>query len=79
LVETNHRIKPVTAVYDGRRRPRGFIGWVIYEHRKLKPKLSRRISQLMEYANYVGVGRSRAIGFGITEVKAIHNHHQPPS
>lgn len=71
LVEVDHRIKPVTAIYDEERRPRGFTGWVVYEHRKLKPKLSRRISQLMEYANYVGIGRSRAIGFGITEVRPL--------
>ncbi|MHA1631899.1 MAG: CRISPR system precrRNA processing endoribonuclease RAMP protein Cas6 [Candidatus Freyarchaeota archaeon] len=70
LVETDYQIRPVTAVYDGRRKPRGFIERVIYEHRRLKQKLSLKISQLLDYANYVGVGRSR-IGFGVTEVKAI--------
>ena len=71
LVEVDYSLRPVTVIYDERRRPRGFIGWVIYEHRKLSPKLSRQLSRLLEYANYVGVGRSRSIGFGIVDVETL--------
>jgi CRISPR-associated endoribonuclease Cas6 len=71
LVELDYRLKPVTVVYDEKRRPRGFIGWTLYQHRRLRKKLSMYIEKLLEYANYVGVGRSRSIGFGVTAVRSI--------
>lgn len=71
-VEVDYSLKPVTVIYDERRRPRGFIGWVIYEHRRISPKLSRHLSRLLDYANYVGVGRFRSIGFGVVDVKALN-------
>ncbi|MDW8061887.1 MAG: CRISPR system precrRNA processing endoribonuclease RAMP protein Cas6 [Nitrososphaerota archaeon] len=69
LVELDYNVKPVTAIYDEKRRPRGFIGWTLYEHRKLRTKLSIWINRLLEYANYVGIGRSRSIGFGVAQIK----------
>ncbi len=69
LVEQDYHIKPVTAVYDEKRRPRGFMGWTLYEHRRLNKSLDEYLLKLLDYANYVGVGRSRSIGFGVVEVK----------
>ncbi|MEM4462010.1 MAG: CRISPR system precrRNA processing endoribonuclease RAMP protein Cas6 [Candidatus Bathyarchaeia archaeon] len=71
LVELDHNIKPVTVIYDEKRRPRGFIGWTLYEHRKLRTKLSTWINRLLEYANYIGIGRSRSIGFGSVRVRVV--------
>lgn len=69
LVEQDYNVKPVTTVYDGKRRPRGFIGWTLYRHRKLNRSLDESLLKLLDYANYVGIGRSRSIGFGVVEVK----------
>ncbi|MEM2448618.1 MAG: CRISPR-associated endoribonuclease Cas6 [Candidatus Bathyarchaeia archaeon] len=69
LVEQDYSVKPVTAVYDEKRRPRGFIGWTLYKHRRLNRSLDESLLKLLDYANYVGVGRSRSIGFGVVEVK----------
>jgi CRISPR-associated endoribonuclease Cas6 len=69
LVEQDFDIKPVTAIYDEKRRPRGFIGWVLYKHRRLNRNLDSSLLKLLDYANYIGVGRSRSIGFGTVEVE----------
>jgi len=69
LVEQDFNIKPVTAIYDEKRRPRGFTGWVLYKHRRLNRNLDDALLKLLDYVNYIGVGRSRSIGFGVVEVK----------
>jgi CRISPR/Cas system endoribonuclease Cas6 (RAMP superfamily) len=33
--------------------------------------LREKIRRLLDYANYFGVGKSRSIGFGEVEVKAV--------
>jgi len=78
LIEADFNIRAVTAIYEkassDRRRPsgpRGFIGWVLFEHRKGNEKLDRHLRALLDYANYVGIGKSRSIGFGMVSVKPI--------
>ncbi len=69
LVESDFYIRPVTAYYDNVRRPRGFIGWVIYEIRaRRKRKAYNDLMRLLDYSRYVGIGRSRATGFGQIEL-----------
>lgn len=70
LMEVDYRLRPFTAIYDERRRPRGFIGWALYKLRKLDESLHHQLLRLLDYANYVGVGRSRSIGFGVVNVEA---------
>ena len=70
LVEQDYDIKPITVVYDEKRKPRGFIGWILYEHRKLNQELDNYILRLLDYANYIGIGRSRSIGFGVVKVES---------
>ena len=68
LMEVDHNIKPVTVIYDERRRPRGITGWVLYKLHPISRKYVGTLLTLLNYSNYVGVGRSRTIGFGITKV-----------
>ena len=68
MVEVDHQIKPETVIYDEKRRPRGFTGWTLYKlNRKVSEKHYKTILKLLKYANYIGVGRSRTIGFGTTQ------------
>ncbi len=65
MVESDFYIKPITAYYDDVRRPRGFVGWVIYEIKaRRKRNAYSNLMRLLDYARYVGIGRSRATGFG---------------
>ncbi|BAB64985.1 putative CRISPR-associated protein Cas6 [Sulfurisphaera tokodaii str. 7] len=62
--EIDHRIWPVTTIYDGH--PiRGFWGWVLYKIEGERENIIR----LLNYANYFGAGKSRSIGFG--EIEAL--------
>jgi len=72
LMEADYRIRPVTVVYDEKRWVRGFMGWVLYDLRKCRnTKSFKRIMALLDYAQYVGVGKSRGAGFGQVSVKLI--------
>ena len=78
LVEADYDLRPVTVIYErggGRglngSGPRAFLGWVLYEHRKGNPRLDKWLMRLLDYANYVGIGKSRAIGFGMVRVRPI--------
>jgi len=72
LVEADYNLRPVSVVYerDGSG-PRAFMGWVLFERRLGNPKLDRHLRVLLDYANYVGVGKSRSIGFGMVEVRPV--------
>lgn len=71
LPEADFQIRPRTAIYDEKKRPRGFTGWLILRRIKGKGVKDGRILNLLDYANYVGVGRSRSIGFGLVKVRPI--------
>ncbi len=67
--EVDYRLRPITTYY-GNKPVRGFVGWTIYQLSARKnSKLRENVRKLLGYANYFGVGKSRAIGFG--EVKVI--------
>ncbi|MCS7136681.1 MAG: CRISPR-associated endoribonuclease Cas6 [Nitrososphaerota archaeon] len=72
LLEADFHLKPVTVMYDEKREIRGILGWVLYDLRKARntPSL-RRILALLDYAQYIGVGKSRATGFGQVSIKCM--------
>jgi len=72
----DYRSRPLTVVYDATRRPRGFVGWLLIDIPKLgSDRGSRRIREIFDrllgLARVMGIGRSRAIGFGYTIVELI--------
>ena len=71
LPEADFQIVPKTAIYDEKRRPRGFTGWIILRRLKGKGVKDARILNLLDYANYIGIGRSKSIGFGLVRVMPI--------
>ncbi|GBC69902.1 hypothetical protein HRbin01_01607 [archaeon HR01] len=73
LMEADYSVKPVTVIYDDQRLVRGIMGWVLYDLRKCRnTKSLKRIMALLDYAQYVGVGKSRAAGFGQVSVNPIY-------
>jgi CRISPR-associated endoribonuclease Cas6 len=73
LREADFQIIPVTVIYDESRLIRGFIGWVLYDLRTARNTRSlRKILTLLDYSQYVGVGRSRATGFGQLRLKSYY-------
>lgn len=78
LVEVDYNVKPETAIYDEKRRPRGFTGWTLYKvNSKVSIKHLKTLLKLLKYANYTGIGRSRTVGFGTTQITA-KNKTTPP-
>ncbi len=64
--------KPITIVYDRNRKPRGFTGWALYEICLEKyRRMMERLDKLFALANYMGIGKSRSIGFGTVRVETI--------
>ncbi|MEM2158389.1 MAG: CRISPR system precrRNA processing endoribonuclease RAMP protein Cas6 [Sulfolobales archaeon] len=73
LIEVDYRLRPITVVVgkdDGGRlrTARGFTGWVIYESLTPTNKLHSTFDKLLALAKYLGVGRSRGIGFGMIDI-----------
>ena len=69
IATIDYRTKPVTVQYDEKRRIRGFTGWTIIDVPKTMRKMIERLDKLLALANYLGIGKSRGVGFG--ETKAI--------
>ncbi|WP_168065897.1 CRISPR-associated endoribonuclease Cas6 [Sulfolobus sp. S-194] len=71
--EVDYNLRPVTIIYD-KSKVRGFVGWALFTlEARRNSSLRDGIRKLLAYANYVGVGKSRAIGFGEVMVKSIKN------
>jgi len=75
VAEVGYRLKPVTACYGrderGRmRRVRGFTGTLILE--PLLDEVKLALSRLLEFASYLGLGKSRSIGFGELAVTRVN-------
>lgn len=68
LIMVDHKIKPFTVVYDEKRRPRGFVGWALYKFEGGEEEFDKQLLRLLDYANYVGIGRSKSIGFGVVNI-----------
>lgn len=73
LLEADFRLKPVTVIYDDKRLIRGILGWVLYDLRKSRnTPTMKRILTLLDYAQYVGIGKSRAAGFGQVSIICLN-------
>jgi CRISPR-associated endoribonuclease Cas6 len=73
MMESAYSLRPVTVIYDEKKKIRGFMGWVFYDLRKCRNNISfKRIMALLDYAQYVGVGKSRATGFGQVRVSCTY-------
>ncbi|WP_390530470.1 CRISPR-associated endoribonuclease Cas6 [Sulfurisphaera ohwakuensis] len=69
--EVDYNLKPVTVIYD-KSKVRGFVGWALFTlEARRNSSLREGIRKLLAYSNYVGVGKSRAIGFGEVMVKGV--------
>jgi len=73
LAEVDYRVRPVTALYTvkdgGPAVERGFVGYVSYE--LLDPSGRELLSKLLAFAQRLGLGKSRSIGFGHVEVAPL--------
>ncbi len=74
IAEVDYKLKPVTACYGkdkkGRmRRVRGFTGTLVLE--PLIDEIRLVASRLLEFTGYIGLGKSRSIGFGEVSVVAV--------
>jgi CRISPR-associated endoribonuclease Cas6 len=70
--EVDYNLRPITVIYE-KVKERGFIGWALFtlEARK-NSSLRENIRRLLAYANFIGIGKSRAIGFGEVIVKSLN-------
>jgi CRISPR-associated endoribonuclease Cas6 len=64
-------IKPVTIDYDEKRRIRGFVGWALLDVAPIDRKHIERIDKLFALANYLGIGKSRGVGFGKVKIVTV--------
>jgi len=73
MVVVDYRSRPITVLYDEKegvsRRPRGFVGWALYEINTRK--LVKILDRALALANYLGVGKSRSIGFGVVTAEKV--------
>ena len=68
LFVTDFRLKPVDVIYS--EKPfRAFMGKVVF---KVEDDLKDIVRKLFSYANFVGIGKSRTIGFGMVDIKPWH-------
>ncbi len=66
--ETRYRLRTVKVPVGEGRWTRGFVGWVEYTVSSPDCEEKRWFAVLLEFAKYMGVGKSRAIGMGVVDV-----------
>ncbi|BAN89826.1 CRISPR system precrRNA processing endoribonuclease RAMP protein Cas6 [Aeropyrum camini] len=74
VAEVDFWLRPETVVYgredgDKLRKVRGVRGYVVYE--PLNDGIKYDFSRLLDFASYMGIGKSRSIGFGEIRVEYI--------
>jgi len=74
VAEVDFSLRPVTVVYDEKRRPRGVRGYVIY--RPLDRHVAETLDRLLAFAERMGLGRSRSVGFGEVKVLPLRGEGQ---
>ncbi len=72
VAEVHYNLKPVTALYgrdeSGKERHvRGVIGTVVLE--PVNDRIKYAISRLLEFSSYMGLGKSRSMGFGEVRIE----------
>jgi CRISPR-associated endoribonuclease Cas6 len=76
IAPIDYNIKPITIQYDEKRKIRGFIGWTIMDTTPIKKKYIEKLDKLLALANYLGLGKSRGIGFGKVKITTIQRKTQ---
>lgn len=66
VYEVDVRTRPVTVVYDGNRKMRGPVGGMLLHTDD--PQMALTMTTLLNLAQYMGLGKSRSIGFGMITV-----------
>jgi hypothetical protein len=73
IVERGFRLRPVKAVYDVRegrvRAVKGVVGWL--ELMVAEGSIAEAAAKLLAFSSYMGLGRSRSVGFGEVRVEAL--------
>jgi len=67
----DYDIKPVTVLYDKKRKIRGFTGRTLYMIMTRSNRILSALSKLLHYATLFNVGKSRSIGFGVVTVHSF--------
>mgnify|MGYP001773335240 CR=1 FL=1 len=68
MVEMDYNLRPVTIVYNNLSRPKGIKGWIRWNIKSYDKTLDMQLRRILAYAQYIGVGRSRSIGFGMIDI-----------
>ena len=81
VAEVDFNLKPVTALYGrgeggGERLVRGVVGRIVLE--PLTPEALEASWRLLEFSSYLGLGKSRSIGFGEIRVSPSHAPNDMP-
>ena len=71
MIPIDYGTKLMTIVYDRNRKPRGFMGWALYEIGDIGKKLIKKLDAILALGNYLGIGKSRSIGFGTVSIESI--------
>jgi len=71
MIAIDYGTRPITVFWDVKRKPRGFVGWALYEIGDIGKKLVSKLDKLLALANYMGIGKSRSIGFGAVCVETV--------
>ncbi len=66
VAEVDFNLRPVTAVYARRKRVRGVVGRLVLE--PLSARIAPQVWGLLRLASFLGLGKSRALGFGEVKV-----------
>lgn len=69
MLEFNYNIRPWPVIYDDVRKPTGIAGWIQFIIDNIDNEYTTMLKRLLAYANYFGLGRARAIGFGMVDIK----------
>jgi|GEM_PF-2436144 len=82
--EAGYYLRPVTVTIlkenDHKSVMRGFVGWCVYKvDEKLNPEEQKIISKLLAYAEFMGVGKGKELGFGMIKVKPGKIAHEGSS
>ncbi len=68
MLEMDYNLRPTTVIYNEVSRPKGITGWVRWHIDDFDEEMAIQLRRILAYTQYMGVGRSRSIGFGMVEL-----------
>lgn len=81
VAELDYKVRPETVIYtvrDGKPSiERGFTGYVAYELLDAGSEMAKAFTKLIALAQYMGLGKSRSIGFGHIQVSPLAERPNP--